>query len=185
MLAEKFCPQKVRFPVWCEEKVDGVRALIVVDDDGAGSAWSRAGNRLPAAQSIADEVALAMGPGVVVDAELFAGSWSRTVSAVKRRSPVGLRLHVFDALSLAEWTSGGSAVSLMERRERLEALSGRPGVVVVDGVLLEAVLELERLLEAVLEAGGEGIMLKDPASGYSCSRTWAWMKMKPGRPECW
>ena len=104
---------------------------------------------------------------------------------MKRRNPAGLVLHAFDALLLDEWTAGGSAVPLLARRGRLRALSGRPGVVVVDGVVLEAVLELERLLEAVLEAGREGLVVKDPAAGYTCRRSWAWMKLKPGRPECW
>ncbi len=187
-LAERFCPEKVTFPVWVEEKLDGMRGLIIVDESGQGSAWSREGRRLACVQYIADQVAGAMGPGVVVDGELFAGTWSNTIHLVKTRGAVdrsGLALHAFDCLTAGEWTRGRSEASLEARRERLQALRGVPAVEVVQGLLVNSLEELQAAFAGVIAAGGEGIMLKDPAAGYSCNRSWSWQKLKEGRPECW
>lgn len=43
--------------------------------------------------------------------------------------------------------------------------------------------ELRKLYKKVLKKGREGLMVKDPNSGYEFKRSWSWMKMKPEESE--
>lgn len=186
MLLKNFEDTPVRYPVWCERKHDGIRAVVLVDEAGRGTAWSRYGRPLPAAQGIADQVAATMGPGHVVDGELDAGSWGLTQSAIKRKDPAGLVYRPWDALTLSEWTTGMSEAHLMKRRARLDPLRGVPGVEVVDGLLVLNEAALGVCFTDAIERKFEGVVIKDLHAPYVCGvRSGMWQKLKMGRREEW
>ncbi len=93
------------------------------------------------------------------------------------RDEVGLEVHVFDVLY-----DDGAVIDepLSERRDRLsrlvDGIRGRSAVVSdIDGVLEER--------RAALDAGHEGVMVKNPGSAYTPgSRGGDWLKLKP-EPE--
>jgi ATP-dependent DNA ligase len=179
MLLQKWYPGALRFPIWAEQKVNGVRCCVVVSETEA-RALSREGNALRAGQYLADQIAGAAGPGVY-DGELDAGTFRRTLSAVKRGAGLNLAFRAWDCLTLDEWRAGRSCVALEARRARLEALRDVPGVELVRAVLIHDPQELDREFRAAVGRGWEGVVLKRPGSVYTCgARGPSWWKMKPG-----
>ena len=186
MLLQRFVPGLATWPAVAEEKVNGVRCLVIVDEKGQGRAYSREGNPLPV-QALADRIAAAGGPGVY-DGELAAGTWNETISLLKRRGAdrSALIFHCFDALTPQEWAFSGSLVPWCYRRWRLDVLHAVPGVRVLPGVQVDGPDEVEALFRVAIADRWEGLVIKDPQSGYYCGeRTRAWLKLKEGRLECW
>ncbi len=183
MLLSKWYPGALRFPFWAEQKVNGVRCCVVVSETEA-RALSREGNALRAGQALADLIAKAAGPGIY-DGELDAGTFRRTLSAVKRGAGLGLVFRAWDCLSVDEWRAGRSCVALEARRGRLEALRDVPGVELVRAVLVRDAGELGELQAAAVRLGWEGLALKAPGSGYTCGeRGRGWWKWKPEGTPC-
>ena len=131
----------------------------------------RAVRELPVAQAVLDGEALWMtrtGPA----------AFQETVSRIDSEAPPeGIVTFLFDALHV----DGDDLldVPLEERAARLEAIAPDlriPSIATSDP---EAA---ERVLEEALEAGHEGIVVKDAASRYSAGRRGkAWRKVKPVR----
>ena len=178
----------ITYPLWAERKYDGVRCVIIVQR-GAGDAYSREGNRLPAGQAAADEVARLAGDGVY-DGELVGASLPVTLSAVKRGDGSGLRYKAFDHLTLDEWSAGGSGRSLAARKAALAALMPRPSdrdrvVDVVPGKWCRDEDELTRVFDHAVSLQWEGVVAKMDAP-YQCGkRAKSWMKLKPILREEW
>jgi len=171
--------ERLRYPLWVERKYDGHRLLIHVDESGRGSAWSREGRPVRAAQWIADEAAR-VAPAGWYDGELAGETWSATQSAVMRRDGSKLTWWAFDALTPEEVTDGGSQVPLEARRARLQALRDVPGVRLVESALCESEDRLGELFLAAMAAGHEGLVTKACGSGYACgTRVPTWVKVKP------
>ena len=131
----------------------------------------RAVRELPVAQAVLDGEALWMtrtGPA----------AFQETVSRIDSEAPPeGIVTFLFDALHV----DGDDLldVPLEERAARLEAIAPDlriPSMVTSDPAAAE------RVLEEALEAGHEGIVVKDAASRYSAGRRGkAWRKVKPVR----
>jgi DNA ligase-1 len=131
----------------------------------------RAVRGLPVSQAVLDGEALWMtreGPAVFQD----------TVSQIDSAAPPeGIVTFLFDALHL----DGEDLLDapLEERAARLDALAPElriPSVVTSDAGVAE------RVLEEALDAGHEGIVVKDASSPYSAGRRGkAWRKVKPVR----
>ncbi|MEA1931099.1 MAG: ATP-dependent DNA ligase LigA [Euryarchaeota archaeon] len=93
---------------------------------------------------------------------------------------VTLRLHAFDCLRVG--SEGLLTEPLVERHRRLENVfkSGETDEVVADLLLSDDPDELAAFEAEALEAGHEGIMLKNPQSAYSPGdRGQNWLKRKP------
>ena len=112
----------------------------------------------------------------VLDGELYAGSWAKTISA--RANPnIPLEYHVFDAIPLNEWKSQKFITSLQERMPG-QYCSGGP-IHRVERTYVTSKADLEQTYATYLDEGYEGVMIKDPNAVYSLQRTRAWMKLKP------
>jgi DNA ligase 1 len=127
--------------------------------------------RLPVAQVVLDGEALWMsddGPAAFQD----------TVSQIDSDAPPeGIVTFLFDLLHL----DGTDLIDapLRERTARLEALAPR---LKIPGVLTDNPGEAEIVLDAALQAGHEGVVVKDAASPYAAGRRGrAWRKVKPVR----
>jgi len=93
---------------------------------------------------------------------------------------VTLRLHAFDCLRAG--SKGLLTKPLVDRHDRLEAVfeSGATGEAVAELLLSDDPDELAAFEAEALEAGHEGIMLKNPGSTYSPGdRGQNWLKRKP------
>jgi DNA ligase-1 len=127
--------------------------------------------RLPVGQVVLDGEALWM-------SEAGPGSFQYTVSQIDSGAPPeGIVTFLFDLLHL----DGEDLLDapLLERAARLGAIAPElriPSVITSDAD------EAERVLEASLSAGHEGVVVKDAASTYAAGRRGkAWRKVKPVR----
>jgi DNA ligase-1 len=183
-------------PLWVEDKYDGIRAQLHIQG-GQVRIFSR--DLKDITRGFPDVVAAAQGltwEGIL-DGEILA--WRdgaalpflqlqqrigrvRPSKAVLDATPV---IYVaFDALALGDGSLPPEPLllePLRERRRRLEALDlpSTPGfgLSVLVGAADEA--ELKRIFDAAQARGNEGLMLKDPDSGYTPGRRgYAWLKLK-------
>ena len=127
--------------------------------------------RLPVSQAVLDGEALWM-------SEEGPGSFQHTVSQIDSGAPPeGIVTFLFDVLHV----DGEDLLDapLRERAARLEAIA--PDLR-IPSVLTSDSAEGERVLEAALRAGHEGVVVKDASSVYAAGRRGkAWRKVKPVR----
>ncbi len=177
-------------PVWTEEKYDGVRCQLHLARDGRCELFSRDLKETTAAFPEVVEAASAIGREVVLDGEILGHDGERVlpffalqrrlgrkqVSAAMRRE-VPLILVAFDLLHL-----DGEVVMtrpLRERRRLLEELKLTPPFLLARLETAASPDHLDRVFAETRERGNEGLMVKDPDSGYSPGRRgMAWLKLK-------
>jgi len=183
MLLHRYHSGCKAWPYWAERKHNGVRCLIVSDGKTAAP-YSREGNLLPSGYVAAGHIMATCGPGVY-DGELVAGTFTETLSAVKRKTTAGVRFKVWDCLTLEEWDRGVCLLPLPERRARLVGLLAKPTdpawyvCEIVTGRYICNHADLFYAMAEALRRGWEGLVLKDPAAPYLCGeRTWGWLKCK-------
>jgi DNA ligase 1 len=169
----------LHYPVYCDPKIDGVRCLVIAVG-GRAYAVSRSGRPIPQAQRIADQFN-GMAVDVVFDGELLAGNWRETVAIINTpdHDGAGLTYHVFDGLPYVDWRAGKCGWWLPERQTIVAAATGLDGVHVVNGQMCYYESAVDDYYRKCLDAGFEGIVVKNPRAGYSCRRSSTWRKRKP------
>jgi ATP-dependent DNA ligase len=185
MLLTNFEDYPVAYPLWVERKVNGHRCMVIVDESGNGTAYTREGGVLRAARIIAEELE-DVGPGYY-DGEVYAGSWGATQSAVKSGHGERLMYHVWDYLTPAELRAGGTMAPLHDRRQRLELMAiGSAHVCLHPGRVIDSEEDLGDEFATAMAAGEEGLVVKMLHSGYRCgTRSTEWQKLKAGKSEEW
>ncbi len=153
------------------EKFDGVRALW----DGH-ELVSRAGHPIPAPAWFT-----AGWPKVSLDGELWLarGQFERLSGIVRRETPIDaewrkVRYLVFEL--------PGAAGSFRQRVERMQALVRTAKVPWLQLIEQKTVVDrahLQKMLDAVLKAGGEGLMLHRADALYETGRSDTLLKLKP------
>jgi Straboviridae DNA ligase len=186
MLAESYDGiETLDYPKYGEPKLDGMRITIVVSD-GKGIAYSRGMKEYPRLQFIIDQL-IEKHPGDwVYDGEFFYNSWnettpllrSKTLTAEKQKKLAAATFYLFDVLPLDEFMEGESTEILRERRKRISAIKTK-NVSPINAVTIDSDEEVAQWYQKFLDAGYEGIMLKDPEAKYATDRGKAWLKYKP------
>ena len=127
--------------------------------------------RVPVEQVVLDGEALWMGPE-------GPAAFQETVSLIDSDAPPqGVVTFLFDLLHL-----DGSDLLDHPLRERAERLRAIAPALEIPRVFTEDPVEAERTLVAALDAGHEGVVVKDAASPYAAGRRGqAWRKVKPVR----
>ena len=151
------------------EKLDGVRAYW----DGS-QFWSRQGNVYRAPAWFTDQL-----PNVPLDGELWLArkAFQRTVSIVRRHDATDLwreiKFVVFDAPAIADVFEA--------RQEFLSETLGSDGLQYVEHLKQERCRDVSHLqseLARITALGGEGLMLRQPASRYEVGRSSTLLKVK-------
>lgn len=187
------------FPIWAEEKFDGVRILAFVKPNGV-ELYSREGQRhvIPL---IEEQIAgLRNVMGYVLDGEMV-GENRQKVSGLMSKFRLGtaapeeahkLHFHVFDCFRIDEFNSKHCEVPYSQRRLMLNLImSATPAAAELGTLNVHAVTSelctdreaVDRLYAEVTERGGEGLIIKTSESTYDFKRTASWVKMK-GIHEC-
>lgn len=148
-------PANLAFPLWASPKIDGVRAYV-----HGGVVLSRSGKPIPS-----DWVQRTYGHLEGHDGELVRGTFAETTRRVMSRGGCGARFVVFDRFD----RPGAHDVRLAAADPGADKLVHRW---VVDQTQLDA------LEASCLDAGYEGLMLRDPRAEYVQGRTRALMKLK-------
>ena len=186
--------RRVGEEAWIEDKYDGIRAQLHLDDDGVGRLFSRDLNDITVSFPEVAAAASGLGHRLVVDGELVpyrAGSvldfaslqtrLGRVSPSAELQAQVPVVLVAFDLLHL----DGRDLleVPLRERRQALEALDlpGRTGERFLLSHLASARTpdEVEAQFDDARERRNEGLMVKDPDSVYQPGRRGlGWLKLK-------
>ncbi|HOP97575.1 MAG TPA: ATP-dependent DNA ligase [Verrucomicrobiota bacterium] len=182
-------PDESASALWLEDKYDGIRCQL-----------HRAGNRVALYSrdlkdvtatfiEIADAARKVL-PEVVLDGELVAMRGEEILPFAELQRRLGRREHdlfmreevpirfvAFDLL----WLEGRSWLRerLRERRRRLEELRLSEPFELARISEARSVADIDRAFEAARARGNEGLMIKDPESGYLPGRRGlAWLKLK-------
>lgn len=192
-----------------EPKLDGVRALFLVKIDGAESSvtcYSRNGKVfenfthievqiVQQAKEIAGRLAKYIGTnaldGFVLDGEVIGKSFNDLMKQARRKSDVQATdsvFYAFDVLPLSEFREGHCNAQLHKRIRALEECRGVFDTIdnvdllphlMVDLDTAEGRDQFNRYAGDQVEAGFEGIMIKELQAPYECRRSTSWMKWKP------
>lgn len=186
---------KVRGNRLIEVKLDGVRVLTIVYPDGRVDMFSRNGKELvnfPHIKEQFETTVTDLAEPWVFDGEIMSGSFQDLMRQVHRKSDVEAGdavLNLFDCVPLAMFKAGAWKFKQKDRSTHLTNWYSKfseklPNVTIVGQELVDLDTEAgqQRYKEINVQAingGYEGIMLKDPESGYECKRSVAWLKLKP------
>ena len=178
-----------------ERKLDGVRCLTVVDHQSRTvTQYTRNGKVLENFNHITDYLSNYIdefGRSFVIDGEIMSASFQDLMKQVHRKDNVSAGdavLNVFDIVPLVEFKQG---ISVMGQRRRsaflknFENIFNDSGFIQIvpqkefDFDVFTDKIEFQDYMKEMIDAGYEGVMLKDPEGKYECKRSTNWLKMKP------
>ena len=178
-----------------EKKLDGVRCLTVIDfESRTVTQYTRNGKVLENFKHITDYLAGFIdefGRSYVLDGEIMSGSFQDLMKQVHRKSDVDASdavLNLFDIVPLVEFKQGKS---IMGQRRRSEFLKNFQNIFADSGFItiveqrafdldvFTDEIEFRDYMKEMVEAGYEGVMIKEPDAKYECKRSTSWLKMKP------
>ena len=179
-----------------EPKLDGVRCLTVVDfESRTVTQYTRNGKELvnfPHIVKVFEDNLDNIARSMVFDGEVVSKSFSDLMTQVHRKSDVqaqDARLVVFDALPLVEFKRGESAMGQRRRsaflRENFSKIFSDSGCIEIIGQrefdldVFTDEIEFRDYNRQMVEAGYEGILIKDPNGKWQGKRSTAWLKQKP------
>jgi DNA ligase-1 len=178
-----------------EPKLDGVRVLTFVDiTNKTATMYSRNGKVLENFSHITNAIEANIDrftQSVILDGEMISSSFQALMKQVHRKENVqseDARLMLFDMITLAEFKQGKSVSGQKLRSNQLRAMKpifdavGNIDIIPQTEVDLDTYvgeLEFKQYNKDSIEAGFEGIMIKDISAKYECKRSHSWLKMKP------
>lgn len=192
-------PQKLKGRKRLEVKLDGVRVLAVVSNDGA-NLYSRNGKLFENFPQIAEYISsnyqqlrsvVGKVGNFVLDGEIVGDSFQKLMRQAHRKSDAetsGMVYHVFDIIPLSDFERGHWNAQQHKRIAILEEIQNKldknAPVQIMPGLMVnldtaEGHDIMRRFAEDSVAKGYEGIMIKSDDAPYQCKRTDAWMKWKP------
>ena len=178
-----------------EPKLDGVRVITVINaENQTCTMYSRNGKVLENFGHITTAIEANINlfeRSIVLDGEMVSSSFQALMKQVHRKSDVqssDARLMLFDILPLSEFQRGESVMGQGRRSKLLRNMKavfdkiGSIDVIPQKEVDLDSYvgeLEFKQYNKDAIEAGFEGIMIKDVDAVYECRRSVSWLKMKP------
>lgn len=191
-----------------EPKLDGVRVLLMVVHNDAGevitNCFSRNGkvfeNFYHIEKQISEnflklirktKIASQLSTGVVFDGEVIGNTFQELMRQARRKENVQAEdsvFNIFDIVPLQDFRRGHWNAQLSKRIEALEAMRSviddMPNVELLPHIMVDLDTaagrdQLDRYAKDQVNAGFEGIMIKDTNAPYECKRNTFWMKWKP------
>ena len=184
-----------------EQKLDGVRVLAIVTKHYVklfsrnGKPFENFGHIEDALMDIKNKLAKLFSKyrdGFVFDGEVIGASFQALMKQAQRKTDVNaddLVYSIFDIIPLDDFERGywnaqqhKRLAILEEHRSTFEDLT--TCVRIMDGIQVDLSISeghdiLRRYANDAVNAGFEGIMIKDVDAPYECKRSTFWMKLKP------
>jgi DNA ligase 1 len=202
-LAEKYEPSMVEFPQrsiilheflikrsgwYVSRKLDGVRCIIIVDEDGDVESYSRQGKRFDTLGIVEQEIKSIGLTNVVFDGEICMvdengnESFQGVMKEIRKKNHTmeNAMFKIFDCLSLTEFTLGEGDTPLQQRLLHLLAFLDSEDIPHISVLEQELVRDEEHFQEWVTRAsdeGWEGVMIRKNI-GYEGKRTKNLLKVK-------
>lgn len=178
-----------------EPKLDGVRVVTVINaENKTVTMYSRNGKVLEnfghITSAIEENIEM-FDRSIVLDGEMVSSSFQALMKQVHRKSDVqseDARLMLFDIIPVSEFQRGESTLGQRRRSNLLQGMKsvfnkvGSIDVIPqleVDLGSYVGELQFKQYNKDAIEAGFEGIMIKDVDATYECKRSAKWLKMKP------
>jgi DNA ligase-1 len=178
-----------------EMKLDGVRCLTVVDfENKTVTQYTRNGKVLENFSHITEALQQHIDQfqrSYVLDGEIVSESFQSLMKQVHRKDNVqaqDAKLMLFDIIPLFEFKQGKSSMGQRRRSNFLKEFKhifDQTGSIEIvpqrefDFDILTDEIEFKDYMKELVEAGLEGVMIKDPNAVYECKRSTNWLKMKP------
>lgn len=197
MLASKFEPEKISYPVYVEPKYDGMRLLAITDADSSDF-YTRTGKAVTTVgldTQLALQDLFAQGTDIwrpknkmVFDGELMGESFKETMEQARRKDgsfDKGV-FYVFDAMPLEDFKKlkqkKRPMVSYEARRKALadvyRYVKGQAGIELPPSYYCRNEAEVMHFYQSVRDRGLEGLIIKNPTGLYHPRRNRDWMKIK-------
>jgi DNA ligase-1 len=178
-----------------EPKLDGVRVVTIIDAEArTATMYSRNGKILEnfghITRSLEENIEL-FERSWVLDGEMVSTSFQALMKQVHRKENAqtdDARLMLFDMLPLSEFKAGKSIMGQRRRSNLLKTMKpvfdkvGSIDIIPqieVDLGTAVGEIQFKQYNKDAIEAGFEGIMIKDIDAPYVCKRHVAWLKQKP------
>lgn len=184
-------PVGVKFPVWGEPKLDGLRC-IAEKRNGKVTLRTRNGNLLETLPAIKAALEACPSDDFMLDGEAMINradqeSWNDSASVLmsrkNKKSDSDMVYNVFDGMPIANWDAKSCSIVQRTRKSisaKIAERTASPTVVSVVGRILNSMEELLAFFDECLENGYEGIMLKSLDGLYEWKRVkTSVMKYKP------
>lgn len=188
-----------------EPKLDGVRALFtVIPSDGEitvicfsrnGKVFENFGHIEEQIRSNFDRLARghmnALIDGFVLDGEVIGNTFQELMRQARRKTDAQAEdsvFNIFDIIPLSDFRQGHWNAQLEKRIKILEnirhVVDDMPNVELLPHIMVDLDTaagrdQLERYAKDNVNAGFEGIMIKEMSAPYLCKRSTDWMKWKP------
>ncbi len=190
-------PKKIAGKKFLDPKLDGVRILTILNiENQTVTQYTRDGRQNDRFELIATSFAKLLPflkQSIVFDGEVVSRSFQelmRQLNRKKETNTADAKLALFDVIPLADFLAGECKLTQTECHELLvgfmplfaEHCGERVYVIpkmLVDLNTPEGQQQFKEFNRETVDAGFEGIMIKDPKSTYRTKRTDAWLKIKP------
>jgi len=179
---------KFKFPAIVEKKEDGVRCLAVIKDNKC-TLFTRQGRELHFPQIEKACLEVANGEDLTFDGELI--TEQRTVisgicnknlkSGYQPNSDDIITYSTFDELPTDVFLTQGKSNPQYERTLSLQKrviFTKSLHIKTTESRLATSMRQVKQFNEEIINAGGEGVIIKDRNAPYNFKRTKAWIKMK-------
>jgi DNA ligase-1 len=178
-----------------EPKLDGVRVITIINaENKTASMYTRNGKLLENFGHITSALEANIElfeRSLVLDGEMVSSSFQALMKQVHRKSDVqseDARLMLFDILPLSEFQKGKSVLGQKRRSNLLRSMKATFEKVGSIDIIPQIEVDLDtgvgemqfkQYNKDAIEAGFEGIMIKDVDAEYVCKRHVSWLKQKP------
>jgi len=177
--------ERISYPVYADRKIDGFRC-VVIKKDGVVEMFSRNGKQFDTLPTIKKVLEASKFDNFVLDCEAMCDNWEMSASVLlsskNLKDDSQIKINVFDTMTITEWSSQLCGTWFGERISNVKtivAALNHPNIVAVEGKIISNEPELLEFFFESLEAGFEGVMLKDLYSPYVFERSKAIRKFKP------
>lgn len=189
--------KKVSGKKMLDVKLDGVRLLTIIDKaNRTVTQYTRNGkenNNFPHIRKALEPFIDIFPVSMVLDGEVIAKNFQELMTMVNRKEKLDsseAKLALFDILPLDDFKKGKCKMTQEDRHKVLASLMGdfqthtKDSVYVIPKITVdlntpEGQAAFKQFNKETVEAGYEGIMVKDPKAPYETKRTAAWLKIKP------
>ena len=195
-LAQKYFekPERVEGKTFAiTTKIDGGR-IIAIKENGSVSFFTRAGQKYEGLVDLEKELSELVPDNIVLDGEItiLNNKGIPSKEAYKRAMKItradgekhGLKMLVFDAMSVSDWKAQQSSLTYIQRRQMLDCMTAFYNNNLTYFELLPILYmgsdtsKILELLEEAIANSEEGVMINICDAVYEFGRTWNLMKVK-------
>jgi ATP-dependent DNA ligase len=164
----------IKYPQYASIKMDGYRLLNLCGEHLLSPALKPFPNR-NMTEHLYTFLKFCQEHRIVTDGEFWSPSltFQQLQSVVRSHDkpiPNDVCYYIFDAMSEAEWDTGHAPPFAHRIRDVVLNLVDHPHIVRVEQDYIQTAVEAETLFEKQIENGQEGIILRNPSTGYKHGR---------------